>query len=135
MSRSLLGSAFGAAHRAVSRVLSPANDPHGRPLRLWWPAADLGDRRTVGAHFHEPLIPAFMGQGRRDSTPTNLGLAVIPQVTVTFAAELIHFPSAVLPSEGICFLAGPTQEEATFYRVLRATTVAGLVEIEATVEP
>ncbi len=125
---------MGAMHRGVSRVLSPANDAAGRPLRLWWPDSDLADRRTVAAHFHEPPIPAFVGQGRRDSTATGMGLPAIPQITVTFAAEMEHFPAAVPPEEGVCFLAGPTQAEATLYRVLRATTVAGLVEIEAAVE-
>jgi hypothetical protein len=125
---------MGAMHRGVARVLSPANDVHGRPLRLWWPDADLGDRRTVSVNYHEPPIQAFIGQGRRESTPTNMGLPSIPQVTVTFAAELEHFPAAVPPEEGVCFLAGPTLDEATMYRVVRATTVAGLVEIEATVE-
>lgn len=121
-------------HRANMRVLSPANDVHGRPLKLWWPNADLADRRTVAASYHEPPIPAFIGQGRRETTPTNIGLPGIPQVTVTFAAELAHFPAAVPPDEGVCFLAGPALEEATLYRVVRATTAAGLVEIEATVE-
>jgi len=135
MSRSIFGTALTAAHRAASRVFSPAGDAGGRPLRLWWPAHDLSDRRTVAVEFHEPPIIAFVGQGRRDSASSNIGLAVLPQVTVTFAAELAHFPAAVLPAEGICFLAGPTQEEATFYRVIRSTSVAGLVEIEAAVEP
>ncbi|TXH15737.1 MAG: hypothetical protein E6R03_06705 [Hyphomicrobiaceae bacterium] len=121
-------------HRSVSRVLSPANDAQGRPLRIWWPDSDLADRRTVEAHFHDPPIPAFLGQGRRESVPTNLGLTAIPQVTVTFAAEFGLFPAAVPPEEGVCFLAGPSLAEATLYRTIRATTVAGLVEIEATVE-
>jgi len=135
MSRSLFGDSFLAAHRAISRVLSPAADPHGRQLRLWWPREDLSDPRTVEAHFHDPPIPAFLGQGRRDATPTNLGLPTIPHATVTFAAELAHFPAAVPPAEGVCFLAGPTLAEATLYRAVRASVVSGLVEIEATAEP
>lgn len=125
---------MGTMHRGVSRVLSPARDASGRPLKIWWPAEDLSDPRTVGGAYHFPPIPAFLGQGRRTSTPTNIGLATIPQVTVTFAAEMAHFPTAVPPEEGVVFLAGPTLEEATMYRVTTATEVAGLVEIEAAVE-
>jgi hypothetical protein len=135
MARSLFAANVATAHRSISAMLSPASDARGRKLMLWWPATNLANRREVTEmNFHSPPIVAFIGPTKRDAVAA-AGLTVSPQRTMTFAAELKDFPTGNLPRTGVCFLAGPAFEEATFYRCTAASTVAGLVEIEASVEP
>ena len=135
MAQSLYATATAAAHHTISRLLSPALDVRGRHLKLWWPATNLANRREVTEmNFHSPPIVAFMGPSRRDAVAA-AGLTVSPQRTMTFAAEMKDFPTGNLPRTGVCFLAGPAFEEATFYRCTQASNVAGIVEIEASVEP
>ena len=136
MARSLFATATAAAHHTVRRLLSPAQDACcGRPLKIWWPARNLANRREITEQdYHNPPIAAFMGPSRRDAVAA-AGLTVVPQRTMTFAAEMKDFPTAVPPRSGVCFLAGPSFEEATFYCATQATNVAGIVEIEASLEP
>lgn len=125
--------AAAAAHRATIRLLGNAGDAKGRPLLMYWPATVLSDRRTVQVTFHQPPIAAYSGQGKR-ANAQGRGLTEIPEDTITFAARADLFPAAVPPATGVCFLAGPNQAEAVFYRTLRVSSYAGLVEIEATKE-
>ena len=135
MAQSLFATATAAAHHTISRLLSPALDARGRKLKLWWPATNLANRREVTEmNFHSPPIVAFMGPTKRDAVAA-AGLTVSPQRTMTFAAEMKDFPVGNMPRTGVCFLAGPAFEEATFYRCTAASNVAGIVEIEASVEP
>jgi len=135
MARSLFAANVATAHRSISAMLSPALDPQGRKLKLWWPATNLANRREVTEmNFHSPPIVAFMGPTRRDAVAA-AGLTVSPQRTMTFAAEMKDFPVANLPRTGVCFMAGPTFEESTFYRCTQTSNVCGIVEIEASVEP
>jgi hypothetical protein len=135
MAQSLFATATAAAHHSIRRLLSPALDPSGRQLKLWWPKKNMPNRREVTEmNFHSPPIVAFMGPTKRDAVAA-AGLTVSPQRTMTFAAEMKDFPTDNLPRTGICFLAGPAFEESTFYRCTAASNVAGIVEIEASVEP
>jgi len=135
MAQSLFATATAAAHHTISRLLSPALDQRGRRLKLWWPATNLANRREVTElNFHSPPIVAFMGPTKRDAVAA-AGLTVSPARTMTFAAEMKDFPVGNMPRTGVCFLAGPAFEEATFYRCTQASNVAGIVEIEASMEP
>jgi len=135
MAQSLFATATAAAHHTISRLLSPVLDVRGRQLKLWWPATNLANRREVTEmNFHSPPIVAFMGPGRRDAVAA-AGLTVSPAQSMTFAAEMNDFPVAIPRRTGVCFRAGPSFEESTFYRCMVATNVAGIVEIQANVEP
>ncbi len=129
---SLFANALGAAHRATSRILSGANDAQGRPLKIWWPLSRSVSARSIGdaGTFAAPII-AIAGPSKRDAVAA-AALAILPGTSLTFSAELRLFPATNLPREGVYFMAGPTLDEAIFYCCSRATSVAGIVEIEAT---
>lgn len=122
-----------SAHRATRRILSPSSDIAGRPLRLWWPSTGLSSRRQI-TESNSNVIPAFEGTRKREEVDVTGGLKT-PTISHMFHAELKDFPTANPPRAGVCFNAGPTFAESVMYFVVRATTVAGIVEIEATDEP
>lgn len=122
--------ATAAAFRTSRAIIGPEVD--GRALLIWWPTSwPMTNKRGIETTFHTPLVKAFKGPGRRNGVSAG-GAGEVPESTVTFAMEARDLPAGVPPVRGIHFMAGVDRASAQIYRALVVSSVAGLVEIEAT---